>query len=118
MTRPPDFASLRAAWWAHGALRAARRALAEGEIRGIELPAPPVLPASAIRGVVGWLRHREHTCLEGALVRQRWLAAHGEPRAIAIGVTAPSQGFAAHAWLVGEDDPRVPVFHELTRLEP
>jgi hypothetical protein len=51
-------------------------------------------------------------------VRQRWLAAHGEPRAIAIGVTAPSQGFAAHAWLVGEDDPRVPVFHELTRLEP
>ena len=64
------------------------------------------------------LRRRKHTCLEGALVRQRWLAAHGEPRAIAIGVTAPSQGFTAHAWLVGEEDAQAPVFHELTRLEP
>jgi len=116
--RPPDVASLRAAWWARSALRVARRALARGEIRGIELPAPPALPASAIRGVAGLLRRRKHTCLEGALVRQRWLAAHGEPRAIAIGVTAPSQGFTAHAWLVGEEDAQAPVFHELTRLEP
>jgi hypothetical protein len=40
------------------------------------------------------------------------------PRAIAIGVRPPSQGFTAHAWLVGEDDPESAVFHELTRLEP
>lgn len=118
MRRPPDLASLRAAWWARGALRKARRALARGEIRKIELPDPPALPASAIRGVAGLLRRREHTCIEGALVRQRWLAAHGEPRAIAIGVTAPSHGFAAHAWLVGEDDPEASIFHELTRLDP
>lgn len=118
MKRPPDLASLRAAWWAERALRTARVALAQGEIRNIELPAPPALPASAVRGVAGLLRRREHTCIEGALVRQRWLAAHGEPRAIAIGVTAPSQGFTAHAWLVGEEDAQAPVFHELTRLEP
>lgn len=118
MRRPPNFASLRAAWWAHSALRTARRALARGEVREIALPEPPPLPASAVRGVAGLLRRREHTCLEGALVRQRWLAAHGQPRAIAIGVTAPSQGFAAHAWLVGEDEPQTPMFHELTRLDP
>ena len=109
---------MRAAWWARSALRAARCGLARGEIRDIELPTPPKLPASAARGVAGLLRRRDHTCLEGALVRQRWLIAQGEPRAIAIGVTAPSQGFAAHAWLVGEEDPDWPIFHELTRLEP
>jgi hypothetical protein len=118
LRRVPDLASLRAAWWARTALHAARRALARGDVRDIELPAPPALPASAVRGVDGLLRRREHTCLERALVRQRWLAAHGEPRAIAIGVTAPSRGFAAHAWLVGEDDPQAPAFRELTRLEP
>ena len=118
MKRPPDFASLRAALWAHRALRTARSALASGEIREIELPPPPTLPASAIRGVEGLLRRREPTCIERALVRQSWLAAHGDRRAIAIGVTAPSSGFIAHAWLVGEDDPQAPAFHELTRLEP
>lgn len=118
MTRPPDLASVRAALWADRALRTARRALARGEVRGIELPCPPRLPVSAIRGVNGLLRWRRHSCLEGALVRQRWLAAQGEPRAIAIGVTAPSRGFTAHAWLVGEDDPEPAIFHELTRLQP
>lgn len=118
MRRPPDLNALRAAWWAGTALRAARRALARGEIRGIQLPAPPPLPASAVRGVNAVMRRRSPTCLELALIRQRWLAAHGESRAIAIGATAPSGGFAAHAWLVGEDDPEASVFHELMRLEP
>ena len=113
-----DFAALRAAWWARRALRTARRSLVRGEVRDIALPAPPPLPASAGRGVEVLLRRRPHSCLERALVRQRWLAAHGEPRAIAIGVTAPSHGFRAHAWLVGEDDPLAQDFQELTRLEP
>jgi transglutaminase superfamily protein len=116
--KPPDLASLRAALWARAALRTARRELAQGEIRNIELPVPPALPASAFRGVAAFLRRRKHTCLEGALVRQRWLAVQGDPRAIAIGVTAPSQGFTAHAWLVGEEDAQAPIFHELTRLDP
>jgi len=116
--RPPDVATIRAAWWARRALVVARRALARGEVRDIAVPAPPRLPASAVRGVEAFLRRRQSTCLERALVRQRWLIAHGEPRSIAIGVTAPSQGFAAHAWLVGEDDPVTSSYLELTRLEP
>jgi hypothetical protein len=116
--RPPNVATVRAAWWARGALRSARHALARGEVKQIELPTPPRLPNSAVRGVDALLRRQEPTCLERALVRQRWLAAHGDPRPIAIGVTAPSDGFQAHAWLVGEDDPLAPGFQELTRLEP
>ena len=50
------------------------------------------------------------------MVRQRWLVAHGQPREVAIGVTSPAAGFAAHAWLVGEEDPAG--FHELTRVHP
>jgi Transglutaminase-like superfamily len=95
----------------------ARRALARGKVRDIVLPDPPRLPESAIRGVEAFLRRRPNTCLERALVRQRWLLAQGKPRAIAIGVTAPSQGFTAHAWLVGEDDPVGSAYRELTRLE-
>lgn len=118
MRQPPDLATLRAAWWARGALRTTRQALARGEVRDIAVPAPPSLPVSAVRGVDAVLRREAPTCLERALVRQRWLAAHGDQRAIAIGVTAPSRGFAAHAWLVGDEDPVAPAFLELTRLEP
>jgi hypothetical protein len=64
------------------------------------------------------LRLRPHTCLEGALVRQRWLASHGCHRDIVIGVGAPSNGFIAHAWLDGEDDAAAAQFLELTRLLP
>src|SRR5262249_35821481 len=113
-----NLANLRAAWWAQGALRAARRALASGELTGIVGPAPPPLPARAGRGVEALLRRRPHSCLEAALVRQSWLAAHGDPREVAIGITAPSQGFAAHAWVVDLDDPTDGTFREITRLRP
>ena len=118
MKRPPSVATLRGALWARSALRSARRALAHGDVKDIELPSPPRLPASAVRGVDALLRRRGATCLERALVKQRWLAAHGDPRPIAIGVTAPSRGFQAHAWLVGENDLLAAGFRELTRLEP
>lgn len=118
LRRPPDVSTLRAAWWARRALRAARQALAEGELSEITLPPPPPLPASAIRGIEALLRRRHHTCLEGALVRQRWLAAQDIRCEIAIGVTPPSEGFSAHAWLVGEDDSCAQEFHELARLRP
>jgi hypothetical protein len=118
LRRPPDLATLRAARWAHAALRAARAALAEGQFRAVELPDPPGLPASAIRGVEALLRRRKHSCLEGALVRQRWLAAHGEFRDVAIGVTPPSQGFYAHAWLVGDGNALAGSFSEITRVKP
>ncbi|MGH3625902.1 MAG: lasso peptide biosynthesis B2 protein [Sciscionella sp.] len=118
MTRLPDLDSLRGAWWALRALRTTRRALSRGEIRRIAVPNPPPTPAGTIGAVDAVLQRMQSTCLERALVRQRWLAAHGEPRAVAIGVTPPSQGFLAHAWLVGEDDPLADRFHEFTRLDP
>lgn len=114
--RLSEIASLRAAWWAHRALCAARAGLSRGELRTVRIPGPPPLPSSAVRGVEALLRRRSHSCLEGALVRQRWLAAQGEHRDIAIGVMPPSQGFAAHAWLEGDSDPIAERFHELTRV--
>ena len=78
--------------------------------------APPALPAAAVRGVEAVLRRARPTCLEAALVRQRWLKGQGMLGDVVIGVTAPSDGFKAHAW---PDDPSVSAhepWHELTRL--
>jgi hypothetical protein len=45
-------------------------------------------------------------------VLQAWHAAQGRPRDLVIGVTAPSAGFQAHAWLDGENPG---AFEELLR---
>ncbi len=63
------------------------------------------------------LRRSEHTCLEGSLVLQRWYSAQGFPRDVVVGVTAPQNGFSAHAWLEGDDED-VSEFSELIRLSP
>lgn len=119
MSGRPRAADVRAALWAHGALRETRRRLAEGQTRQIRLRRPPTLPASAIRGVEAILRRRRHTCLEGALVRQRWLAAQGVMCDVVIGVTAPSAGFSAHAWLDPAGGHAVTTAHvEIARLAP
>jgi hypothetical protein len=102
MGRRTDVPALRAAWWTHRALRHARRQLRSSGLEGLELPAPPEVPASARRGVRAVLRRRSATCLERALVLQRWRAAHGDPQDVVIGVKAPGAGFAAHAWLADE----------------
>jgi len=51
-----------------------------------------------------------------ASVLQAWDAAHGHPRDLIIGVTAPAAGFRAHAWLDGE--PAGEEFEELLRRSP
>jgi len=99
----PD--TVRAAVWTVRAARVARRQLAAVPLDRVVVPAPPALPPAATRGVDGVLRRRRDTCLVQALVRQRWLSAQGEERDLVVGVTEPSRGFEAHAWLVG-DDPR------------
>jgi Transglutaminase-like superfamily len=112
-----DLPTLRAALWAERALRSARRTLQRRGVDGIVLPAPPTLPAEAGRGVTALLRRRaSSTCLERALVRQRWLAAHGSPRDVVIAVQAPGEAFRAHAWVDGDPDERETAFHELLRL--
>lgn len=116
MTRV-DLPTLRAAAWAARSLAAARWQLRRRRIHDIELAPPPRLPPDAVRGVRALLRRWRHTCLEEALVVQRWEIAHGTYRDIVIGVTAPNKQFGAHAWLDG--DPEQPgVFSELTRLKP
>ena len=113
--RVPRVCQLRAAWWGYRALRDVRRRLAAGQMEvGLT---PPALPAHARRGVEAVLRRSQPTCLQAALVRQTWLRAQGVACDVVIGVTAPSEGFRAHAWLEesGKSTPREP-WHEITRV--
>jgi hypothetical protein len=64
------------------------------------------------------LARRGEACLVRSMVRQSWLTAHGNPRDLIIGVTGPSTGFQAHAWLEGDPQPGQPAFTELTRRAP
>jgi hypothetical protein len=109
-----DPAMLRAAWWAARSLRRARRQLRRGEFADVRMSPPPELPEGAGRAVHAILRRTSATCLERALVLQRWFAAQGSSRDVVIGVRAPADGFAAHAWLDGDEDPGQ--YSELTRL--
>ena len=116
MSRPlPNIRDVRAAWWAYRCLRDARRRLAAGHT-DVSLD-PPALPASSVRGVEAVLWRTRPSCLEAALVRQRWLRSQGILCDVVIGVTAPRDGFRAHAWIEdpGESAARQP-WHKLTRL--
>ena len=105
----------RGAWWALRALRRVRRERARVAVDGLVVPAPPPLGPAARRGIDVVLRAASASCLERALVLQRWRASRGQVRAIVIGVTAPGAGFRAHAWL--EDEP-APGFSEIARFAP
>jgi hypothetical protein len=56
--------------------------------------------------------------MERALVLQTWFAAHGDPRDVVVGVTAPGPEFSAHAWLDGDEPCAGERFVELTRRAP
>ena len=105
----------RAALWTARALRSARRQLRAGQWEAIELPPVPPVPAVAERGVQAVLWRSRATCLPRAIVRQRWYAAHGSPRDLVVGVTAPSSGFEAHAWLEGDPPCHTERYRELLR---
>jgi hypothetical protein len=107
--------NVRAALWALRALRVAKKELRSGVWESIKLPRPPPLPESAERAVEAVLRRSGATCLHRAIVRQAWFAAHGLRRDIVVGVTAPSAGFEAHAWLAGEPPCHSEGFEELLR---
>lgn len=113
-----DPASIRAAWWAHRALRLVHDDLRANGLEFTPPPAPPPLPERARRGVLAVLRRQQSTCLERALVLQRWHAAYGEKRDVIIAVKGPTVDFAAHAWLDGEPDGNAGSFAELMRLAP
>jgi hypothetical protein len=98
-------------WEATGRVRADLRAL---PIDAVHVAPPPAGAIDAAHGVGIALRARRASCLESALVRQAWQAAHGRERDVVVGVTAPSDGFGAHAWLDGERGGEE--FGELLRL--
>lgn len=111
-----DFSTLRAALWTVRSLVRARRLLRAGELERVQsrLSEPPRVPDPADRGVYAILRRKPNTCLERALVLQRWLASRGTPRDVVIGVSGGTRDFKAHAWLEGEAVS--PSFTEVTRL--
>lgn len=112
-----DQASIRAAMWTARALFATRRQLRRSGLEGLVLPRVPNVPADAARGVHAVLRRRPHTCLERALVLQRWYVAHGDPRDVIVGVRNADRDFRAHAWLE-DDSPSGAGFSELLRVAP
>jgi hypothetical protein len=59
---------------------------------------------------------RDTTCLERALVLQRWEAAHGTPSDVIIAVGKPTEEFGAHAWLESLPDSDSATYAELMRL--
>jgi hypothetical protein len=119
MRRPPDIADARAGWWAWRALRTTRARLRDGEVRGVQLPAPPPVDQSGGRAVRRVLQYSRSSCLERSLVLQRWLAAYGDSRDVIVGTEGNAQsGFAAHAWIDGEAQPPGRTYVELIRLSP
>jgi hypothetical protein len=113
--RRVDLPTLRAAFWAQRALRSARRTLRRDGIAKASLSDPPRLRPDAGRGVRAVLRRKPSTCLERALVLQRWQASQGVERDVIIGVRGSADNFAAHAWVEGEPD-MDGAFEELLRL--
>jgi hypothetical protein len=116
--RNVDLPTLRAAWWTHRALKRVRADLRANGLEYGPPPAPPDLPSSAGRGIFAVLRRQPSTCLERALVLQRWDTAHGNDRDVIVAVRGNQLDFAAHAWLDGEPDGDVDSFSELLRLPP
>ena len=86
---------------------------------GMTIPRLPAAPHAGLgytACVSALLRFSRGTCLVRSLVLQRWYADHGEACDVVIGVTAPSAGFKAHAWL---DRPEVRWprgYHEFCRI--
>jgi hypothetical protein len=116
--RSLDVPSLRAAWWTNRALRRVHADLRANGLKYSPAPPPPQLPEHARRGVLAVLRRRPSTCLERALVLQRWHEAQGSVRDVIIAVRGASVDFAAHAWLDGEPDGETHTYSEVLRLPP
>jgi transglutaminase superfamily protein len=118
MRRRPAVRELRAALWTLRAVRSARRQLRRSGYEGLTLPRVPSVSGSASRGVNAVLRRLPATCLERAVVLQRWRTAHDDPCEVVVGVTGTREEFRAHAWLDDESPADIGPFRELVRLRP
>ncbi|MBF9130419.1 nucleotidyltransferase family protein [Plantactinospora sp. S1510] len=96
---------LRVTLWTGRAWYRVRRQLIRGGMGAVRPPAPPRTSTRDRRLVLGVLNRLGANCLERSFVLQRWYAGHRTSRTLVIGVSAPSAGFRAHAWLDGDPDP-------------
>jgi Transglutaminase-like superfamily len=110
--------AVRAAWWTLRAVRSARGQLRRGVLDEVVLAPPPPLPHRAARGVAFVLSPLRPSCLERALVLQRWLAAHGLMHEVVVGVNKVGAQFTAHAWVDVEEPWQRGEFDEIARLGP
>jgi hypothetical protein len=104
--------------WALIATKNVRRGLRTAGLAISPLNAPR-LWGHAESGVHGVLHRLSPTCLERALVKQAWMAAHGRLVDVVIGV--PRAGFAtssAHAWLDGAPSAHTADYIEVQRIAP
>lgn len=115
----PDVHDARAGLWAWRALRSVRGQLRGGAMRDVHVPDPPGVRPRAARAVRIVLAREEPSCLERALVLQRWLLAQGIAKDVVVGTNGSTPGtFTAHAWLEGESLPAGTRYIEMTRLRP
>jgi hypothetical protein len=110
---------LRGMVWAARAVRSVRRQLRRTGYVGVVVPPLPPRPDETARGVRFVLRRLSTTCLERAMIEQRWQAAQGNPRDVLVGVRGPGAAFRAHAWLEGDEPPgEESGYRELLRIQP
>lgn len=109
VTRPgPSFRVVR---WTTTSVRQVVADLRHDGLSAISrVPPPPAGPRGDRAVVVAALRCLRANCLVRAAVLQQWDAAHGDPRALRIGVRRSDGRLEAHAWLDGD---RVGEFSEL-----
>ncbi|WP_410818066.1 lasso peptide biosynthesis B2 protein [Micromonospora sp. 050-3] len=104
LVRRGGLPAVRTALWTGLAVRSVRRQLTRRDLASVRLPAAPPGAGAHRQVVLGVLRRTDANCLQRSLVLQRWYAGQRIRRAVVIGVTPPSTGFHAHAWLDGETD--------------
>jgi hypothetical protein len=108
---------VRAGLWTLRALGAYRRQHERRRVEDIAFPPSGRIGVSGSRAVGAILRRRTDQCLSSALVAQAWRADHGDYVDVVIGVTSPTRGFTAHAWL--SDAPAASAGHEpISRIAP
>ena len=113
-----DMAWWRAAWWGVRACARVRRRVGGPDFGSGSLPPVPPVGRHATPAVLAVLARMRASCLVRSVVLQRWFLAHGEARQLVIGVTAPGDGFRAHAWLDGESEEDHRGLVELLRRPP
>jgi hypothetical protein len=92
-----------------------RRQLREGGIESVTLGSVPGIAHHVVPGQRFSRLVLRSTCLERALVEQRWRAARGERLDVVIGVKGTGPTFEAHAWVDGEPKSTRIGFAEIAR---